>query len=234
MSSLDTLRSRYYASEGIVVRSTDDTPVAIRIRNKAGLAVTSVTVTTATNIVLIDSAGTTTLAFATYTTVGSLAAALNATTSWEAVVLDALLADSTGSSAFVDGAISSGTDENGVTVWDVKPDTSVVKSITVALSTHRNFDMPKTHRVHLQEILYNVDVNAASANGVRVYRRRGGTETLIWSKVSVDATTTTINFASGMGKISGKADDDLIVRIQDGTSVSDSANNIVQATGYYE
>lgn len=234
MSSLDSLFARQIAAEGVALRVIDDTPAAIRLRYKGTGTVTSVTVTTGTNIVMVTSdGGTDTYAFATYDTIAKLVAVINADNIFEAKVMDALLADVT-TSKFIDGAITAGTDENGVTTWDVLADTSATDYMTVTLSPRRNWDATPGHRVHLQEIAYNVDVSAAAANGVRVYRRRKGIETQVYGRASVDATLTTLTFASGQGKISGKPGDELIVRVIDGTSITDAAANFIQIVGVIE
>lgn len=229
---------RALAAKGAVQVSRDDTPILIRLRYRGTGTVTSVTVTTATNIVLITSdGGTDTYAFATYTTIAKLCAAINSDGIFQAVPLDCLTTDLLSASNIVENtAITAGTDGNGVVVWDLHADTSVNKSITTTLSFHRDFDVNgKGHRVHVQEIVYNVNVNAAEANAVRIYQRTpGGTETQIWGILSVDATATTVNWASGQGKITGCDNGDLIIRVQDSTSVTDASANLVQATGILE
>src|SRR5258708_2449734 len=122
MASFDGLQSRALLSRGVVLNAATDTPVALRLRYVSTGSVTSVTVTTATNIVLIDSVGgTKTYAFATYTTNQLLRDAINADGYFEAKVIDGLLSDLT-TSNFVTGAITAGTDENGVVSWDVLTD----------------------------------------------------------------------------------------------------------------
>lgn len=238
MASRDSLEMRKLAAVQAVQVSRDDTPVAIRIRAKAAAgAVTSVTTTTATNIVFISAGGgTDTYTFATYTTVGALADAINADGMFEAVVLDALRADLTTSSNFVTGAITAGADANGVVVWDVLADTSACDYMTSTLSFNRNFDtVSKGHRVTLKEIQYNVNVSAAEANAVRVYIRNAGkTETQVYGIASVDATLTTLSWASGNGGITAPEGADVIVRVLDTTSITDAAANYVQAQGILE
>lgn len=229
--------TRALAARGAVVITRDDTPVMIRMRYVGTGTVTSVTMTTATNLVNITSdGGTDTYAFATYNTVGKLIAAINADGVFEAVALDSLLSDVTSSSNIVENtAITAGTDGNGVVVWDLHADTSVNKFATATLSLHRDFNtLGKGHRVHLQEIVYNEDINAASANGVRVYQRVGGVETQLVGYASVDVTKTTINWASGQGKITGADNADIIVRVIDGTSLTDATANFISASGIYE
>ena len=235
MSSYDSLQTRKLAAVGTVVNTLDDGAVALRLRKVGSETATSVTVTTATNIVLVGSTTTDTFTFATYATVGALADAINASGRWEAVVLDALRSDATTASNFVTGAITAGNDINGVVVWDVKADTSVCKYITSTLSLKRNFDAPKRgHRVSLTEVKYNVNVSAAEANAVRVYIRNGATETQVYGLASVDVTTTTLNWANGVGSITGPEMADIVVRVQDATSVTDAAGNFVAAVGILE
>lgn len=234
MASLNGVMTRYYLAGGYVQENRDDTPVAFRLQYVGTGTVTSVTVTTATNIVLISSdGGTDTYAFATYTTVGSLVDAINTDGIFSATPMDSLRSDLVSSSQLVTGAITSTTDGNGVTIWNALSDTSVLKALTAAVMFSRDIYTNKLvtgHRVSLQEISYYTDVNAASANAVRVYRRRGTVETQVFGHVSVDATITTISFASGQGKITGGDGDVLIVRVQDATSLTDSTSNYIRAT----
>ena len=235
MASRDSLEMRRLAATNVIQVSRDDTPVAIRIRKIGSESATSVTVTTATNIVLVGSTTTDTVTFATYTTVGAVADQINSTGRWECVVLDALRANVTTASNFVTGAITAGNDMNGVVVWDVLTDTSIPDYIDVCLSLHRDFDYPKQgHRITLREIQYNVDISAAEANSVRVYIRKGKTETQVYGIKSVDVTATTISWASGIGGITAPDDADIIVRVRDTTSITDNSSNYVQAAGLLE
>ncbi len=130
MASFDGLQVRSLLSRGVVVSNGADTPIAIRLRYVGTGSATSVTITTATNIVTVsaETSGTVTntYAFATYTTIGALADQINSDGLFEAKVLDALRADSTGSSYFVTGAITAGTDSNGIVVWDCLCDTEIL------------------------------------------------------------------------------------------------------------
>lgn len=241
MASLDSLKVRALAAKGAIQVSRDDTPVVLRMRYVGTGTLTSITITTATNLVVVSSdGGTDTYAFATYTTVGALADAINSDGILECKVIDALRADSTGSSMFLENtALSATTDENGVTCYDAHADTSVFKALTSTLSLSRNFNtgtqrLFSGHRVHLQEIVYYANVNAAAANSVRVYFRKGTVETQQFGVASVDATKTTINWAAGLGKLTAPEDADIIVRVLDGTSLTDAADNFIQATGIYE
>lgn len=234
MGSLDAALTRNANKENVVARVVDDTPVAIRIiHTDSDCTVTSVTVTTGTDIELIDGDGTSTLAFATYDTVGEVADAINALDNWECKVLDALRADATDGSELVDGAISSAT-KNGETVWDVCVDTSTAKAITYRCTFDRgvNRNLPKhSHMVDLREFTYNLNIDAADANGVRVYKwdASAKSESQVWQATSVDATDTTHNWASGEGMISAGWGNDLIVRIiADGTVTDASGVNFLE------
>ena len=239
MSSLDALRTRKYAASGVSRRIADDTPVAIRMRYIGTGTVTSVTVVTGTSITMITSdGGTDAYAFATYTTIGALVAAINNDATFEAYAVDSLLADATtGGNYQINGAIVAGTDDNGVVCWDMKTDTSVFMSYTVALTANRNFDPIRKfqgHRYHLQSINYFADVNAASANAVRVYLRKGSVESQVWGAASVDVTDTAITFASGQGQISGADGGEIVVRVLNATSLTDHASGYLQVVGIKE
>jgi hypothetical protein len=193
--------------------------------------VTSVVVTPATNIVLTTSAGAVTYAFGTYTTIGAVVDAINGAGLFEAKVVDTLRSQAS-ANTIVSTTITAGTDANGVRVWDALIDDSGATTIGVCLSPlGPDFDMPKGHRVHLKELTYNAALTPA-ATGVRVYLRRGTVETEVYRATSVNTTTTTINWASGQGFISGGPDDELVVFIS-GT-VTNAAANLVRAVGVYE
>lgn len=231
MGSLDSALTRKALAQNTVIRHADDEPVAIRIRQVGGAAVTSVTVTTATNIVLIDADGTTTSTFATDDTIGKVADTINASANWECKVLDALRSDAS-ASKLVDGAISASVTD-GVTYYDVKTDTSALDAYTIRCTYDRgvNLNRPKgAHRVKLLEAMYNLDINAASANGFRIYEwdDTAKSETQIYGIASVDATETTVNFGSGEATIDSGFGNDLIVRVIDATSITDSGNNFMQ------
>lgn len=232
--SLDRFMVDAYKAQGVVARVTDDTPVALRIAHTKNVAVTSVIVVPGTGITLIDADGTSgSLAFATYTTLGTLADAINALPNWECKIIDGLRSDSTGSSSIVSTTITASTYQ-GETVWDALWDTSVIKAYTVRASYDKNVTIEKAkglHRVKLQGINYYANVNAAAANAVRVYEwdARFKTETQIWGSVSVDATDTAITFAGGLGLITANYGNDLIIRVQDATSLTDSTSGYLQA-----
>lgn len=234
MSSLNSVLTRQALASGVTLQVGTDTPVAIRLKKKSAGTVTSVTTTTATNIVMITSdGGTDTYAFATYTTVGALVDKINDDGIFEAKVLDCLRSQAS-ASKFVDGAISSSTDENGVVIWDVLNDTSATFELGICLSPARNFNAVKGHRVHLQQVVYSVNMGTAAADSFQIYKRKGTTETKVLGALSVDTTETTLNLASGYGKISAGPDEEIFVRVKDAATLADAAGNFVRVIGIVE
>lgn len=238
MSSLDFLKSRAYTAKYEVGRIVDDGAVPIRIKH-VGTGTSTPTVvlsSTSSLLTITDGAGTATaidLSTAAYNTVGEVADYINGLANWSCKVLDALRADAT-DNMWIDGAVTASV-VDGETVFDIKTDTSAFKSLTYRCTYNRGVKNEKPsglHRVKLQGITYNANVNAASANGVRVYEwdNRFKTETQIWQATSVDATDTAITFASGQGLITANEGNDLIVRVIDGTSLTDDAANFLQVS----
>jgi len=235
MASQDSLKVRALLGTGVTRQNGTNGPIAIRLRKLSAGTVTSVTVTTATNIVMVTSdGGTDTYAFATYTTVGALADAINADGIFEAKLIDTLRSQSTDSSEFVTGAISSGTDGNGVTIWDVTMDTSVSLNISTGLIPSYDFDYVKGHRVRLQEVVYSVNMGTAAVDSFQIWRRRGTTETQVFGALSVDTTETTLTFASGNGTIDGKDEDEFVVLVKDAATLADATGNFVRIVGIVE
>lgn len=242
MSSVAALKERKLQERGVVQSVGTDLPVAIRIRHTGSTAVTSVTVITGTNIILIDGAGTTTSTFASDTTLSKVIATINASGTWQAKLLDALSTDAS-VSRLLDGAITSGFDGNGNVVWDVLQDTSAAKQFAVCLSPFRSFDSAKGHRMHLQEVVYYATLGGAAAQLFNVYVRGvaggsstglGTAEVKVMTDTSVSATKTTYLFANGIGELTGKDDQEIIVVLTDGTSISDATANYLRITGIHE
>ena len=241
MASLESLNIRKALARGVIQKVGSDTPVAIRIRHIGTSAVTSVTVTTATNIVLIDAAGTTTSTFATDTTLAKVVARINAADNWEAKLLDGL-SSQLSTSTLLDGAITSGFDANGNVIWDVKQDTSTALELGTCLSPFRDFDSPMgKSRVHLKEIKYSVNMGTAAADSVQIYKRKlgnsvlsVGTESLVAGYLSVDTTETTLSWASGEGFLTAGENEEIFVRVKDAATLADAAGNYVQIVGVIE
>ncbi|MDZ4786724.1 MAG: hypothetical protein SGJ02_11685 [bacterium] len=235
MGSLDGLTIRKLLKRTQIVNRGTDGPVAIRIRNKAGNAVTSVTVTTATDIVLIDSAGTTTSTFATDTTLSAVVNRINASASWEAKLLDAL--STQGSvSTLLTGAITVSQDGNSTAVYDVKQDTSTALEIGVCLSPFRDFDSPRGRRVGLKRLKYGVNMGTAAVDSVQIFKRKGGgSEIKLAGLLSIDTTETTVyDFTAGDFAIYGQSDEELFIRVKDATTLADATSNYVEVLGEIE
>lgn len=233
MGSLDSALTRKANAKGVVVSHGTDEPIAMRLRYIGSGTVTSVTVDPGTDIEMVTSdGGTDTYLFATYVTYAALAAAIKADGIFEVKVLDTLLSANPDDD-MVTGAITAGTDANGVVVWDANVDTSASLEIAACLSAHRDFDTPK-RIVTLKEIVYSVNMNAAAADSMQVYLRRGATETKLIGRLSVDDTETSIDFASGEGSITGNQDDEFIVRVKDAGTLADAGGNYVSIIGTIE
>lgn len=240
MGSLDAALTRQALAKHVVGSVVDDGAVAIRLRYVGTGTVTSVTIVTGTGITMITSdGGTDAYEFGTYATIGALVDAINGDGIFEAKVLDSIRAEAT-DDQFVNGAISSSTLRDGgvsTTVWDVTVDTDAADYTAYRLTFDRGFEKEarkRQHRVSLQEIVYNLDISAAEAKAVRVYEIDGTNETLVLQRKSVDATKTTINFASGEGRIDAAFGNDLVVYIMDTTSITDSSDNYLNVVGILE
>lgn len=240
MASADSINMKKLLAKGVILKVGSDTPVAIRIRHVGTAAVTSVTVTAATNIVLIDADGTTTSTFATDDTLAKVVARINGAANWEAKLLDGLSTQAS-ASTLLDGAITSGFDANGNVVWDVNQDTSTALELGVCLSPFRDFDAPKGSRVHLKEVKYSVNMGTAAADSVQIYKRKlsqdilaVGTESLVAGYLSVDTTETTISWASGEGFLTAGPNEEIFVRVKDAATLADAAGNYVQLVGVIE
>ena len=233
MASLDSVLTKQALSKGVIRQVTADKAIGMRMRHIGTGAVTSVTVDQSTDVefVTVDD-GTDTYLFSTYTTMAKLIAKINADGRFEVFIVDALLSENP-DDFFVNGAISAGTDENGVVCYDFLVDESASETMSCCLTPGGpNFDKRSGHRVHLQEIYYNVDHTAAS-DALTVWKRsKDGTETELFHMLSVDVTDTTETFASGEGYITGGTDDELIVQV-DGT-VTAAGGNFIRVAGKSE
>jgi len=226
MASLNSVQVKQALAKTVCGTVVNDTPVAIRMKYIGTGSVTSVATTTATQFVLTTSdGGAETFAFATYTTMGALAEAINNSAYWDARVVDALRADLTADSPFVDNASLTVTADG---YYDALVDTSVTKNMTYRCAYNRGVNWSEqkptgAHRVHLQSVVYKADIFSATANEFRIYEYNPTTlaETQVYQAASVDNTETTVNFANGEGKITSGWNNDLIVRILDDTSLAD-------------
>jgi len=239
MASKDGVITRHILSRGVAGQVTgSDTSVAIRLKSLlANGGVTSVTVTTGTNIVLITAnGGTDTYAFATYATVGALTDAINADGMFEVKVLDTLRSKPT-ATQFVDGVITL----SSLGYYDVMVDTSAALYMAIRLTYDRNcgvnYKLRDGHRVNLQEIVTSLtlgggaDVNALSITECAPIQR-GNIETTLLVKTPTTGSPATINWASGQGKITANEGNDIVVMVTDGTSFG--ATDTLAITGIVE
>lgn len=244
MASLESLKTRKLLASGAVVSAGTDTPVAIRMMYQGVGSVTSVTVVSATSLVTITTEGTKTYAFATYTTIGALAAAINGDGIFKVKILDVLQSLASANTLAAAALTTSTYDGLGNPIFDIVTATASALQIGVCLSAHRNMNAPSGHRVHLQEIQYSVNMGTAAANSMQVWKRKypstdtvfvgNGVETQLLGLLSVDTTLTTINWASGQGMISVGNDEEIIVLVKDAATLSDAAGNFVRVSGIVE
>ena len=235
MASLEGLQARQILAKGVVRQTLVDSSIGIRMKYIGTGTVTSVTVVTATSVENITSdGGTDTYLFSAYTTIGALADAINKDGIFEARVLDALRSEGSDDWFLAAAPVVAGTDEDGNTVYDLVADDNGAATKATVLSPRGVGMTPKAdgHRVHLQEIYYNV-THTAAAGTLKVYQRtKAGIESLIFSMLGVNATNTTVTFASGLAKITGDEDAELIVLV-DGT-VTNAATNMIRVAGIRE
>jgi len=226
MASLESLQTRKLLEKGIATFAGTDNAVALRLRYIGTGTVTSVATITATSVETITSdGGTDTYLFSAYATMGALADAINAAGIFECKVLDVLRSAASDDALLAETITVATYDELNNAVYDVKVDTSGMFYVGACLSGERAFNSPTMvgHRINLQEIAYVANMGTAAANQLKVYARKGAVERLIYSGLSVDTTATTVNFASGNGKITSNDGEELIVVIKDAASMADGA-----------
>jgi len=245
MASLNSVQIRKALASGKVVQRADDASIGVRVRCIVPTGTPTVTLTTASKIAMNDGTTNVDYAWATYTNMGLLVDALNASGIWEAKLLDALRSDITTSRFKVNTAVTAGTDENGVVVWDLLIDNTVLTTpghfmvASVCLSPYFNFDAPDGHRVHIQQLDYCQNVSAAEAAAVTLWKRKNnGTEVKMLAQTSVDSTggstVTSLTWASGEGMISSGENEEFIFRVQDDTGITADADNLVRIVGILE
>lgn len=232
------VRTRKYLKRGVIGQVQDDLSVAFKLLYIGTGSVTSVTITTATDIELISVVGTTTYTDhfhyagpATYPTVGSLVAAINATGRWQAKVMDALSTWTIGASGLIpNGAVTA--DANGE--YNIMADTTNSKFLAYRVTYDRTFGtnnkLRNGHRVHIQEIVTSITAGGPDANAFKIYECSPGgnsmsypaSENLIYQKTPSNAAATSTTWASGEGEICGHEGNDLLVVISDGASMTGS------------
>ena len=239
MGSLNSIKVRSELRHGVTESVVADTPVAIRMKYIGTGSVTSVAVDTDQDITLTTSdGGAEEFLFSDFTTMGALAGAINNSIYWNAKLLDALRADVTAGSVLINDLTTSIT---GAGYYEAYIDTSVQLTLTYRCAYDRRPDgenrvnsaKPKgAHRVHLQGFTYLADLPASEVNGVRVYEYDpvNQTETQVYQAVAADNSSTTVTFVNGEGEISSSFGNDLIVRIIDSSTLSDTG--LILTTSY--
>jgi len=229
MASNDSLVTRKLLSKKVINQNVDDVAVAIRIRHISSDAVTSVTLTSTTNLVLIDAAGTTTSTFSTDTTLGAVVDRINASANWEAIILDAKRSDASASTLLPNSAITAST-YDGVSYYDALTDTSGLDAMAVRLcySRHTPSGQPVkgAHRVIFQDVTYDVTLGGgADADGLKLYEVDGATETEIWRSTPTTGSSATL-FSNALldsdNGITSKDGNEILVQITDSTSITGS------------
>src|ERR1035437_126561 len=219
MASRDSAITRQILERGIIGQSADDISVGIRLKYVGKGKVTSVVTVSATSIVLTTTdGGVDTYAFATYTTLGDVQDAINADGIFEARILDALRSSASANSLLANG----GATLTALGYYDILVDTSGANFMAYRISWDRfpdvNAKLRMLHRVHLQEIKYNVTLGGgADANGLRIYEYNpnGQVENLIYESLPVSGSLQTVNWAAGMGRITAQDNNDLVVILLD-------------------
>jgi hypothetical protein len=242
MASKDSLDIRKLQARGVIGYVNNDADIALRLKYVGTGSVTSVTVTTATDITMVTSdGGTDAYTWSAYTTLGALADKINADGIFEAKILDGLRADSTATSIFIDGAITASVNESNETVWDMKWDTSGAARLTYRLTYDRTFGkdakLKDGHRVTLMQIKTSLTCGGgADANALKIYEcapaHRGSTETLISQRTPTTGSAETITWASGEVGITAKDGNDLVIKVTDGTSLA--ATDFIEIVGVVE
>lgn len=234
MASLQSLQQRNIAKRLTVVQSNVNKDVALRLHYIGTGSVTSVTVTTATDITFITSdGGTDQYTWAAFTTLGALCDAINKDGIFEAKILDGLRSEATEASKFVDGAISS-SDDGNETVYDLLWATNggTVKRMAARLTMDRTFatkdKLLKGHRVTLKEIATSFTLGGgADTNAMKIYEctksDKGETETLLLQRTPTSGSAVEFDWANGEGGITGKDGSDIVVFVTDGTSFDAAA-----------
>lgn len=230
MPSLEALQTRSYLKRGVIGQVADDQSALIVLKYIGTGSVTSVTVTTATDITMVTSdGGTDAYTWASYTTVGALVNAINKDGIFQAKIMDCLSTTATGSGLAIAGVLTA--DANGE--YKMMSDTSNALFMAYRITYDRTFGtsvkLRNGHRVSLKEIVTNVTLGGgADANGLAVYECTpngnsapyAGAETVIYQKTPTSGSAATINWASGQGEITGEEGNDLLIIVSDGTSVT--------------
>ena len=230
MSSLEMVRTRHYLERGVIGQVGDDLPVLMTMRYVGTGTVTSVTVTTATDITMVTSdGGTDAYTWASYTTMGALVAAINKDGIFEAKIMDCISTTATGSGLAIAGTLA--VDGNGE--YQMLSDTSNAKFLAYRLTYDRTFGnnakLRAMHRVHIQEVITDLTLGGgADTNAFKIYECTpsggsapySGAETVIYQKTPTTGSVSTTTWASGNGKITSHEGNDLTIVITDSGAIT--------------
>lgn len=241
MPSLDMARTRHELARGVMGQSFVDGCVQFKLKYVGGGKVTSVIVTTATDITMISvkDGVTYTDAFRwvgaapNYITVGAIVEAISATGRWQARTMDALTTTTLGAASTVDGTIT--VDAKGE--YNILSDTSTAgqRYLAYRLTYDRTFgtsdSFRDSHRVSLKEIVTSFTLGATDANGLKIYECTPPgnavpyslAEVLVYQVTPTSGAPATISWASGKGSITAKEGNDLLVIVTDATSFDAAA-----------
>lgn len=239
MASLESLLTRSLAAQTLVGKTVDDLSIAMEIVYTGTAGTPVVTLVSGTGLTLADAATTTgSLAFGTYTNLGLLVDYINSTTRWSARIIDGLRSTLTASSSLIPNSVVTAVTLNGESVYQLFIDQSVIDTVFYRVAMDRGVlrgddaqlktQVPQgSHRVKINGITYNMEISAATLNGVRIYEFDviTKTETQIWGATSVDHTKTTHDFT--LNPITASSGNELIVMIND-SAISDSSANFLQ------
>lgn len=242
MSSLNSLQCRQIAAKNSFGQTYYSLGKAFILHYIGTGTITSVIVTTATDITFITSdGGTDAYTWAAYTTLGALVDAINKDGIFEAKILDGLRSFATGASYFVTGtltAASNGSENVYSILWD---NSTATIPLFYRLTYDRTFGtgskLRDGHRVHIQEIVTSLTLGGgADANAFKIYEckptTRGSVETLLVQRTPTSGSVVTLNFASGFGKITSSDGNDLVVSVADATSFA--ATDYITVAGILE
>jgi hypothetical protein len=230
MPSLEMARTRKLLEKGVIGQVSDTTYPTLFILKYIGTgSVTSVIVTTATDITTTTTEGVKTYTWAAYTTVGALIDAINADGIFEAKILDCLSTTPTGAGLTVAGTLA--VDVNGN--YKVQSNTANALFLAYRLCYDRGFGSPAKlingHRVHVLEIDTTLTLaGGADANALKVYEVYPagnssfvpGVENLVYQVTPTTGSAATINWADGQGKITSGEGADLLVIVTDATGIT--------------
>lgn len=249
MASLESLQARSLAAQTVSGYIVDDKSIALELVYTGSNAVTSVTLTSATDLVLIstDTPTTVTSTFATDTTLGAVVDRINASANWKARILDGFRSTTTASSVLIPNSAVTAVTIGGESVYQIFIDGSEADSMAFRASYDRgvlrdDFGRVKTqvadrvglngwkqnaHRVKINKIKYSADVSGATVNGLRIYEIDSVTlaETEIWCANLVDDTVTSHDF--GDFPIASREGNELVVAIVD-SALADKSTNFLQ------